>query len=108
MWGLSLSLSLSLSLTRGRVCRLKLPLALASAVILGSESRWTRDHISLSDTRLPFSSPPTTRRVTVEVFDPASTRESPPFITRGEPNRDHHLVQFVYYCVPIRCHEYVF
>jgi hypothetical protein len=24
--------------------------------------------------RLPFSSPPTTRRVTVEVFDPASTR----------------------------------
>jgi hypothetical protein len=27
--------------------------------------------------RLPFSSPPTTRRVTVEVFDPASTRVSP-------------------------------
>jgi hypothetical protein len=26
--------------------------------------------------RLPFSSPPTTRRVTVEVFDPASTRGS--------------------------------
>jgi hypothetical protein len=26
--------------------------------------------------RLPFSSPPTTRRVTVEVFDPASTRAS--------------------------------
>jgi hypothetical protein len=25
--------------------------------------------------RLPFSSSPTTRRVTVEVFDPASTRE---------------------------------
>jgi hypothetical protein len=24
--------------------------------------------------RLPFSSPPTTRRVTVEVFDPAYTR----------------------------------
>jgi hypothetical protein len=28
-----------------------------------------------SDSRLPFSSPPTTRRVTVEVFDPTSTRE---------------------------------
>jgi hypothetical protein len=27
--------------------------------------------------RLPFSSPPTTRRVTVEVFDPASTRYFP-------------------------------
>jgi hypothetical protein len=27
-----------------------------------------------SDLRLPFSSPPTTRRVTVEVFEPASTR----------------------------------
>jgi hypothetical protein len=33
-----------------------------------------RDHILLSDLRLPFSSPPTTRRVTVEVFDSASTR----------------------------------
>jgi hypothetical protein len=30
---------------------------------------------TVSDSRLPFSSPPTTRRVTVEVFDPASTRE---------------------------------
>jgi hypothetical protein len=35
----------ALSLTRGRVCRLQLLLALASAVILGSESRGTRDHI---------------------------------------------------------------
>jgi hypothetical protein len=26
----------------------------------------------VSDSRLPFSSPPTTRRITVEVFDPAS------------------------------------
>jgi hypothetical protein len=47
---------------------------LASAVILGSESLGTRDHILLSDLRLAVSSPPTTRRVTVEVFDPASTR----------------------------------
>jgi hypothetical protein len=64
------------SLTRGRVCPLQLLLALARAVIFGSESRRTRGHILLSHWRLPFSSPPTTRRVTVEVFDPASTRVS--------------------------------
>jgi hypothetical protein len=58
------------SLMRGRVCRLQLLLVLASAVIFGSESHRTR----VSDWRLPFSSPPTPRGVTVEVFDPASTR----------------------------------
>jgi hypothetical protein len=31
-------------------------------------------YFTFSDLRLPFSSPATTRRVTVEVFDPASTR----------------------------------
>jgi hypothetical protein len=40
-----------LSLTRERVCRLQLMLVLASAVILGSESRETRDHILLSQIR---------------------------------------------------------
>jgi hypothetical protein len=42
------------SLTRGRVCNLfvQLLLALASAVTLGSKSRRTRDHISLSHWRL--------------------------------------------------------
>jgi hypothetical protein len=35
----------------GRVCRLQLLLVLASAVILGSESRGTRDHILLSQIR---------------------------------------------------------
>jgi hypothetical protein len=38
----------ALSLTRGQVYRLQLLLALASAVILVSESRGTRDHILLS------------------------------------------------------------
>jgi hypothetical protein len=38
----------ALSLTRGRVCRLQLLLALASAVILGCESRGIRGHILLS------------------------------------------------------------
>jgi hypothetical protein len=45
----------ALSLMRGRVCRLQLLLALASAVIFGSESRGTRDHILLSQIRdFPF------------------------------------------------------
>jgi hypothetical protein len=35
-----------------------------------------RPYFTVSDSRLPFSSPPTTRRATVEVFDPASTRLS--------------------------------
>jgi hypothetical protein len=34
----------------------------------------SRQYFTVSHLRLPFSSPPTTRRVTVEVFDPASTR----------------------------------
>jgi hypothetical protein len=37
--------------TRELVCRLQLLLVLASAVILGSESRGTRDHILLSQIR---------------------------------------------------------
>jgi hypothetical protein len=32
-------------------------------------------YFTVSDSRLPFSSLPTTRRATVEVFDPASTRD---------------------------------
>jgi hypothetical protein len=52
------------SLTRERICLLYMLLVLASLVFLGSEFLGTRD------LRLPFSSPPTTRRVMVEVFDP--------------------------------------
>jgi hypothetical protein len=79
------------SLTRGRVCNLLLLLVLASAVPLGSECG-TQDHILLSQfLRLPQpggpghriyipqeqggSSPLTTRRATMEVFSPASTRD---------------------------------
>jgi hypothetical protein len=89
------------SLTKGWVCRLQLLLVFASAVILGSESSGTHNQILLSQIRdspnleglvpvfmspmeqggpvvppstgFPFSSPPTTRRATVEVFEPAST-----------------------------------
>jgi hypothetical protein len=34
----------------------------------------SRPYFTVSDSRLPFSSPPTTRMASVEVFDPASTR----------------------------------
>jgi hypothetical protein len=95
-------LSWALSLTREWVCRLQLLLVFASAVILGSGSRGTRDHILLSQIRdspnlegqvpvfispgtgwpsytprhwVPFLSPPTIRRATVEVFEPASARD---------------------------------
>jgi hypothetical protein len=45
----------ALPLTRGRVCRLQLLLILASAVIFGSESCGTLDHILLSQIRdFPF------------------------------------------------------
>jgi hypothetical protein len=37
---------------------------------------YSRPYFTVSDLRLPFSSPPTTRKVTVEVFDTASTRVS--------------------------------
>jgi hypothetical protein len=88
-------------LTRRRVCRLQLLVVLVSAVIFASESRGSHDHILLTQIRdspnlegqVPvfispmsrvarlypqalgsFSLPPTTHRVTVEVFEPASTR----------------------------------
>jgi hypothetical protein len=83
------------SLTRGLVCRLQLLLVLASAFILRSKSRRTHDHLLLSQIRdspnlkprfpylyppgtgwpnyiprhwVPFPSPSTTRRATVEVI----------------------------------------
>jgi hypothetical protein len=37
----------------------------------------SRPYFTVSDSRLLFSSPPTTPRVTVEVFDPSTTRVSP-------------------------------
>jgi hypothetical protein len=83
------------SLTRGWACRLQSPLVLASEFILRSESRRTHDHILLSQIQdspnleprspylyppatgwpnytsrhwIPFPSPLTTRRTTVEVI----------------------------------------
>jgi hypothetical protein len=55
VWQLQVCWCEATSLTRGRVCRLQLLLALARAVIFGSESRRTRDHILLSQIRdFPF------------------------------------------------------
>jgi hypothetical protein len=95
-------------LTRGRVCNLLLLLVLASAVLLGSESHGTQDHILLSQfLRLPrpggsgphppgtgwprytpghwisYPSPLMTRRATVEVFYPSlvNLRFSSPCLT---------------------------
>jgi hypothetical protein len=91
------------SMTRGRVCRLQLLAVLASTVTLRSQSCWTHDHILLSQILdfpnleglvpifissgtgwpsftprhwVPFSLPPTTQRVTVKVFESASTQGS--------------------------------
>jgi hypothetical protein len=90
-------------MTKVGVCRLQLLLALASAVILGSEFPRSHDHILLPEIReppnlesqvpvhipptpetgwpsytskhwIPFSITPTTRRATVEVFEPVSIR----------------------------------
>jgi hypothetical protein len=89
------------SVTRGWICRLQLLLGFASAVVFGSESRGTHDHILLFQTGTPstwrarspylnspgtrwpsftpshwvaFSSPPAIPRARVEVFEPASTQ----------------------------------
>jgi hypothetical protein len=54
-------------------------------------------YFTVSDLRLPFLSPPTTRRVTVEVFDPASISESESYVTT-----DSQLASLSWYKAPIR------
>jgi hypothetical protein len=93
------------SLTKEQVCSLQLLLAITSAVILGSESHRTHDHMLLSQIRdscnlegqvpifsyppgtgcpnytpnnwILFLSPPVTHSAMVEVFEPISTQASP-------------------------------
>jgi hypothetical protein len=62
--------SLSFTIAPGPCCR----------VILGTESRGTRDHVLLSQIRDFLLSPPTNRRATVEVFDPASAVSNSSYI----------------------------
>jgi hypothetical protein len=59
--------------------RTGLPFTIASGPPQCSHSwvrvpRYSWPYFTVSDSRPPFSSPPTTRRATVEVFDPSSTR----------------------------------
>jgi hypothetical protein len=63
------------SLTRRRVCFLYDAGPCQRSLSLVRVPWDSRPYFTASDLRLPFSSSPTTRRVTVEVFDPASTRE---------------------------------
>jgi hypothetical protein len=61
--------------------RTGLPFTIAAGPRQRNHSRFrvpwhSRPYFTVSDSRLPYLSPPTTRRVTVEVFDPASTWES--------------------------------
>jgi hypothetical protein len=53
-------------------------------------------YFTVSDSRFRFPSSPSTRRATVEVFDPASTNSSL-FITSREPYRIHRL-QYLQCC----------
>jgi hypothetical protein len=63
----------------------------------------SRPYFTLSDSRRPSLSPPTTRRATVEVFDPASTRECS-FMTRCGPQTEQSLERFAYFHLRLRCH----
>jgi hypothetical protein len=60
----------------------------------------SRPYFIVSDLRLPFPSPPTTRTVTVEVFDPASTRVTD--LTKSQNQNQSHIAtdgQSVRLCV---------
>jgi hypothetical protein len=75
----------------------------------------SRSYFTVSDLRLPFSSPPTTCRVTVEVFDSVSTRVYCRFSTElffvttlHGPNTKHRSQQFLYCYLRIRCRGNLF
>jgi hypothetical protein len=93
--------------------RTGLSFTIASGARQRSHSRvrvpWdSRPCFTVSDSRLPFSSPPTTRRVTMEVFDPASTRETvlrmtcPPFNNFGRT--EWRPPPRTISCHSVRCH----
>jgi hypothetical protein len=84
---------------RGRVCCLQFLLVLASAVIYGSESRGTRDHIllyqigdfpfcrllPLTGLRWRYSTPPPLLKIL------------------GGLHRRHHIEQLIVLCCPVGC-----
>jgi hypothetical protein len=66
----------------------------------------SRPYFTVSDLRLPISSPHTTRRVTVEVFDPASTR----IYCLGRPSclQDNTSARTIEKSQPLYCYGRVF
>jgi hypothetical protein len=92
----------ALSLTRGRACSLQLHMALARAVIFRSESRGTRDHILLPQSRdfhfrrllrlagwrWRYSTPPPHGKL-------AELPNELSFITWCGPEREHSLEPFI-------------
>jgi hypothetical protein len=71
----------------------------------------SQPYFTASDWRLPFLSPPTTRRVTVEAFDPVSTRVNStksrlvPLITPRHRPRKKHCSSLLYFNC---CHRNMF
>jgi hypothetical protein len=94
----------ALSLMRGRVCRLQLLLVLASAVILGSESRGTRGHILLSQIRyFPF------RRLVSLIASRHGPRRNTPLLLLPLPHngrclQSHRLATGLYATIHINRH----
>jgi hypothetical protein len=65
----------------------------------------SRPYFTLSDSTFACLSPPTTRRATVEVFDPTSTRDLLYFLNQSHccycgPHRRHHVEVL---CCPVGC-----
>jgi hypothetical protein len=86
--------------------RTGLSFTIAAGTRQGTHSRvrvpWdSRPHITLSDSRLLFSSPPTTRRATVEVFDPASTQNT--LLNWTVARKKHSPSIVVEVCLPRHC-----
>jgi hypothetical protein len=67
-------------------------------------------HFTVSGSRLPFPSPPTTCRATMEVCDPSSTRDTPSFydwttyIVSRRSHRKHICCPAMAMCEPYRKH----
>jgi hypothetical protein len=118
------------SLTIGRVCRSQLLLVITGAIVLGPESHGIHNSSRfLQPGRLgpcmytpgtdwlnytsrhwvSFSLPPTARRDTVKVLEPASTREKPQHWTasRHEPYINCRFLQSLHCCVRVCCGDHV-
>jgi hypothetical protein len=62
----------------------------------------SRPYFTVSDLRLPISPPPTTRRVTAEVFAPASTRVTLSSLSLSHATTDGQSASLSWYKAPIR------